>query len=247
MAINNYEDFLKVYEKPSVDGVIVGFSGIDPQKKSSGSGMGGECDCDNTTLTNEQQAIVDRKINEKFHELETRIDGGNVDPKEIDHEVLKNLYGGNSNGHYHLSKEERDKIIAYPSFSELSLNILQNIQNVQHEKLLGLLGGDDDGHFHLTQAERSKLQSYPEFGNLGNSLSVNHEKMSGLLGGNPDGHYHMTEDERANLLKIITAFFPNGAVEPVFPSDTENKLKRETWTFVLEDDTTYQRDVAIWN
>ena len=30
-------------------------------------------------------------------------------------------------------------------------------------------------------------------------------------------------------------------------TDIENKLKRETWTFVLEDDTTYQKDVAIWD
>ena len=302
MAINNYEDFLKVYEKPSLDGVIVGFSGIDPQKKSSGSGVSGGdgCECDNTTLTDEQQSIVDGKIYEKFNELEIRIDSGNIDPdaeeddilpgyldqKEIDHEVLKNLYGGGSEGHYHLSKAERDKIISYPSYSELSLNISQNIQ---HERLLGLLGGDDNGHFHLTQAERSKLQGYPEFGNLGNSISVNHEgisgllggddnghfhltqaersklqnypefsnlensinvnheRINGLLGGNSDGHYHMTENERANLLKIITALFPNGAIEPVLPSDIENKLSRETWTFVLEDDTTYQRDVAIWN
>ena len=258
MAINNYEDFLKVYENPSLDGVIVGFSGIDPQKKSSGSDMGDGCDCDNTTLTDEQKTIVDEKIYEKFHELEIRIDSGNIDPdaeedevlpgyldpKEIDHEVLKNLYGGGTSGHYHLFKEERDKIISYPSYSELSLNISQNIQ---HERLLGLLGGDNNGHFHLTQAERSKLQGYPEFGNLGNSISVNHERINGLLGGNSDGHYHMTENERTNLLKIITALFPNGASEPVLPSDIENKLRRETWTFVLEDDTTYQRDVAIWN
>ena len=158
MAINNYNDFLKIYEKPSVDGVIVGFSGIDPQKKTSGSGMGGGCDCDNTTLTDEQKAIVDEKINEKIHELETRIGGGNVDPKEIDHEVLKRLYGG---------------------------DVL--------------------------------------------------------------GHYHLTEYEWVRLGKMISILFPNGETEPIFPSDIENKLKRETWTFVLEDDTTYQRDVAIWN
>lgn len=252
MAINNYDEFLEKYDKPTLDGLIVGFSGIDPQKKTSGDG----CDCDNTKLTDEQKAIVDEKIYEKFHELEIRIDSGNVDPdeedevipgylvpSEIDHEVLKNLYGGGSSGHYHLSKEERDKLISYPSYSTLSLNISQNIQ---HEKLLGLLGGDDNGHFHLTQAERAKLQGYPEFSNLGNSLSVNHEKISGLLGGNSDGHYHMTDSERSNLLKIITALFPNGATEPVLPSDIENKLRRETWTFVLDDDTTYQREVAIW-
>ena len=256
MAINNYDDFIKVYDKPTLDGLIVGFSGIDPQKKK---GDGDGCDCDNTKLTEEQQAIVDGQILEHIRNLEIRVDCGNVnpddddddyvlpgylDPTEIDHEKLKNLYGGGPNGHYHLSKEERDKLIAYPSYSNLSLNISQNIQ---HEKLLGLLGGNDNGHFHLTRTELSKLQGYPEFGNLGNSLSVNHEKISGLLGGNSDGHYHMTEDERANLLKIIAALFPNGASEPVLPSDIENKLRRETWTFVLEDDTTYQRDVAIWN
>lgn len=253
MAINNYDEFLEKYDKPTLDGLIVGFSGIDPQKKTGGD----SCDCDNTKLTEEQQAIVDGQILEHIKNLEIRIDCGNVnpddtddyvlpgylDPTEIDHEVLKNLYGGGSSGHYHLSKEERDKLIAYPSYSALSLNISQNIQ---HEKLLGLLGGDDNGHFHLTQAERTKLQGYPEFSNLGNSLSVNHEKISGLLGGNSDGHYHMTDSERSNLLKIITALFPNGATEPVLPSDIDDKFMRETWTFVLDDDTTYQREVAIW-
>ena len=59
MAINNYDDFIKVYDKPTLDGLIVGFSGIDPQKKK---GDGDGCDCDNTKLTEEQQAIVDGQI-----------------------------------------------------------------------------------------------------------------------------------------------------------------------------------------
>ena len=296
MAINNYDEFLQNYDKPTLDGLIVGFSGIDPQRKQENKQ---ECGCDNTTLTDEQKAIVDDKIYEKFHELEIRIDSGNInpdadddvlpgylDPTEIDHEKLKNLYGSGNGKHYHLSQDEREKLISYPSYSDLSLNISQNIQ---HERLLGLLGGDTNGHFHLTQAERNKLQGYPEFSNLGNSLSVNHEKINGLLGGNSEGHYHLTEEEitklqsypafsnlvsslnvnhekisgllggnseghyhmtdskRTNLLKIITALFPNGAVEPVLPSDVDDKLSRETWTFVLEDDTTYTRDVAVWN
>ena len=49
------------YEKPVIEEVTVGFSGIDPQKKYAGTD---------------------------------------------DHEILRSLYGGNENGHYHLTLEE---------------------------------------------------------------------------------------------------------------------------------------------
>ena len=37
MAINNYKEFLKAYEQPKIDGLIVGFSGIDPAPIQNGT------------------------------------------------------------------------------------------------------------------------------------------------------------------------------------------------------------------
>ena len=61
------EEFFTRYERPEIEELIVGFSGIDPQKK---------------TLTG-----------------------------IIDHEQLENLLGGDDNGHYHLTREQWEKLI----------------------------------------------------------------------------------------------------------------------------------------
>ena len=47
---------------------------------------------------------------------------------------------------------------------------------------------------------------------------IPHEKLADLLGGDDDGHYHVTEEEMQKLNDLITAYFPNGATEPVIPS-----------------------------
>ena len=83
------DDFMKIYEKPQIYDFIVGFSGIDPQKK--------------------------------FASI-------------IDHELLNSLFGGNSDGHFHLTREQLDWIIEqmsekYPP--EITPN--QAIQGVSDE------------------------------------------------------------------------------------------------------------------
>ena len=59
-TLSYFDEFKRNYERPQVDGLIVGFSGIDPQRKSSGSG--GNCVCDNSTLSDEQKNIVRQLI-----------------------------------------------------------------------------------------------------------------------------------------------------------------------------------------
>ena len=39
MARKTLEEFYESYEKPTIGEVVVGFSGIDPQKKSWGNGL----------------------------------------------------------------------------------------------------------------------------------------------------------------------------------------------------------------
>ena len=63
------DQFFTRYEHPVIEQFILGFSGIDPQKKHS-------------------VAI-------------------------IDHELLNSLLGGNSEGHFHLTREQLDWIIEH--------------------------------------------------------------------------------------------------------------------------------------
>ena len=60
-------DFFTRYQEPTIDDLIIGFSGIDPPLKVLAS--------------------------------------------EINHEELDNLLGGEPEGHYHLTKEQWEKII----------------------------------------------------------------------------------------------------------------------------------------
>ncbi len=192
---NYYEEFEKKYEKPVLNGLVVGFSGIDPSVK-------GNCDCDTNELTDEQLAIVNGEIEKKFNELKILIDSGNVDPYTpeptptpsptptpilANHEELEGLQGGQDGEHYHLSEDDYNKVRDYPEYSTLA-------NNLQHENLEGLLGGNSSGHYHLTAAERTRVQNYPDYENLTENL--NHEELDNLLGGNSSGHYHLTEAER---------------------------------------------------
>lgn len=83
------DEFFSRYEHPVIEPFILGFSGIDPQKK--------------------------------FASI-------------IDHELLNSLFGGNSDGHFHLTREQLDWIIEqmsekYPP--EITPN--QAIQGVSDE------------------------------------------------------------------------------------------------------------------
>ena len=99
------EEFERKYNKPKIEPIIVGFSGIDPQPK------------------------VDVDAEELLKNIKLVIDSGNIDPDapeptpdptpliptEIDHEKLGGLLGGNSNGHYHLTEAERTKLQNMPT------------------------------------------------------------------------------------------------------------------------------------
>ena len=208
MAIKDWmDDFRKKYERPQMNNVTVGFSGIDPSLKGSEG-----CQCDPNDLTAAQKTIVNNQINEAISNLAIQIDAGNVDPDVEEPEVI-------------------------PVYVEPS--------DIDHEKLGGLLGGSEDGYYHLTSEELQKLKSYPAVAQIMNSLNGDHEKLTNLKGGNSDGHFHLTNDERSKLLLILSALI-NSSGEVELPSDVENKLTRETWTFELEDGSSYTRDVALW-
>ena len=88
------EDFEKKYNKPTVEPITVGFSGIDPNPKCTGG----------------SDEAVAEEVLQRLKEIEIRIDGGNIDPDtpepepspspapviqtEKDHEKLNNLLGG---------------------------------------------------------------------------------------------------------------------------------------------------------
>lgn len=63
-----FDKFYERYERPVIEDLVIGFSGIDPPLKP-GAGS-------------------------------------------TDHEVLDNLMGGDSTGHYHLTKEQIEKLLA---------------------------------------------------------------------------------------------------------------------------------------
>ncbi len=296
------EQFKQIYEEPAIGPITVGFSSIDPQKRkkdSEGEDSGSGCECDPNDFTDPQKQIINNTIDEAITNLLIQIDAGNVDPdaeepeaipafvdpKDIDHEALKNLLGGDENGHYHLTEDEKEKLQSYPSVSDIMGSINSNHEkltnlmggnasghyhltneektklltlisnlinnstgdlNINHETLQNLLGGSANGHYHLTQQELNKLMSYPDYGVLVTKFNSNHEQLTNLLGGNTSGHYHLSNDEKSNLLKLITALIDSSSGNVKLPSDVESKLSKETWTFVLENDSTYTRDVAIW-
>ena len=57
------EEFERKYNKPKIEPIIVGFSGIDPQLK----GINDEA--------------IDDEIWKRLQEIEIRIDSGNIDPE----------------------------------------------------------------------------------------------------------------------------------------------------------------------
>lgn len=124
--MSTWDDFLAKYTQPQMENIIVGFSGIDPNIKSAGSG-----------LTSEQMETIDDLIKEYISKITIKIDSGDIDPdapptevqpvtlkpSEIPHELLDKLLGGDTNGHYHFTKEEWAKVktllsSVFPSGSE---------------------------------------------------------------------------------------------------------------------------------
>ena len=126
-------------------------------------------------------AIEPHSNNKAIQELLEKLNGQN---REVNHEQLQGLLGGNEAGHFHLTAIQLQQL-------ENAISMGNN-----HEALSGLLGGNSSGHFHLTQAEVNKLSSYPIFS------SLNHETLQGLLGGNSNGHYHLTVDLLNKLINL---------------------------------------------
>ena len=141
------EDYQRKYNQPSVDDYIVGFSGLDPSRKSFAG-------VDPSDLTEEQLAVIRQLILNYMSNLTIRIDSGNIDPNadepevpyiplrpsEIPHEELGGLLGGTTHGHYHLTEAELLGLIA------LMNALMPDGENVEfpdmskHEELLLLYG-----------------------------------------------------------------------------------------------------------
>ena len=105
------EEFEKKYNKPKLERITVGFSGIDPQIKAVSSGE------------------IDEEILKRLSDIEIRIDSGKIDggddepepepghfePSDFSHEDLDGLLGGSSEGHYHLTGDELFKLRDIPA------------------------------------------------------------------------------------------------------------------------------------
>ena len=168
MAINSYDDFLKVYEKPSLDGVIVGFSGIDPQKKSTGSAS--ESGYDPKALTPEQQDIVSNIVNNYIKNSNEELTEAQIDiiatlireqienfevPTPEDNEVVINTAIAKYMSKLTIRVDSGNVDPDAPDYVEPTIPLSPS--DVDHEDLGGLLGGNIGGHYHLTTNERKKL------------------------------------------------------------------------------------------
>ena len=108
-----WEDFKLKYAPPKVEGLTVGFSGIDPAGYAA-------------TLTEEQLEMVKALVLAYISKLTIKIDSGSIEPDapppevqpvtlhptEIPHELLDGLLGGDEDGHYHLTDVQLDKLKA---------------------------------------------------------------------------------------------------------------------------------------
>ena len=180
MAIQSYiDEFKQNYEKPQVDGLIVGFSGIDPQRKSSGSsGSGSSCNCDNSILSDAQKEIVLNLIHEALSVID--FSECNCDPTQLSDEQkdiitriieqkIEQINITLSNEQKEIVKETIDDRLRELDFC-YDAGVIDNNNdnqtnyepvnenNLDHEKLQNLLGGDNDGHFHLNSYEINKLR-----------------------------------------------------------------------------------------
>lgn len=189
-----FDEFKQNYEKPQVDGLIVGFSGIDPQKKKETVSLSNEqqeiikqlilgeisteagCKCDNSKLSDEQKTIVSNIINNKILKLIFNIDSGVIDDELSDGDNSDDDNNDNNND---------DEI---PSGSDTQGSNSGNNDNSSF-----------DDEFIIPPAE-----TLAEI----NPALIDHEFINHLLGGNSDGHYHLSHDETKCLRLLIASFFP---------------------------------------
>ncbi len=169
------------------------------------------------------------------------------------HESLTNLMGGSSEGHYHLTDNEHDKLskIIEAIISEDSADV-----EINHEKLAGLLGGSETGgHYHLTEALLERLRTlqprhieWLEFisSTLKISAQVNkedgypvidHRKLDHLEGGDASSgkYYHLTNDELKKLQRLINFAFEDSDVVIIPHSDLKNVLPYSSYQYHLNE------------
>ena len=158
------EEFYRQYEQPHIGKLIVGFSGIDPSRKTFSDVIPSE-------LSEEQLSVIEGLIQDYISKLKIRVDSGNIDPEadepdpfyidlkpsEIPHEELSGLLGGNTDGHYHLTEAELSKLL------KVIDELMPDGENIElpsvdsHEELSLLYGGNTEGHYHLTNEQLLKL------------------------------------------------------------------------------------------
>ena len=81
------DEFYKFYDTPKMDDVIVGFSGLDPMPKGFTPDMGStSIGSSGTEASSGDSAAI------------------------TNHEQLDGLYGGEDDGHYHLTQEEYEQV-----------------------------------------------------------------------------------------------------------------------------------------
>ena len=212
------DDFSNTYRTPYIPQKVVGFSGID----LSSPGDGG----DGGLSEDEINALIALYVSN----LKIRIDSGRIDDedepvlptvdlrtKDIPHNALDGLQGGQNGEYYHLTATEYDKLKDYPLYAQLIASRL-------HEPLPDLLGGNANGHYHLTEEELENLRKLIAALIPAGTVVIpsggteDHEQLQNLLGGDGNGHYHVTDDEWNKIRKLIAATFPPGSPVPVFPS-----------------------------
>ena len=155
-------------------------------------------------------------------------------PETVDnHEELIGLLGGDLSGHYHLTKQERDKFSEYPEYNNLAGNIAGDVAgDIEHNSLKGLQGGKSGERYHLSEEDVDKLAKLtaaliPD----GQTVELpegttDHEELINLMGGASTGHYHLTELEMAGVRKLITALIPSGG-EVTLPEGKDNHEELE--------------------
>ena len=147
--------------------------------------------------------------------------------------VIDKIYPSEDEETYVLNEEEYNKLIGviekmYPSEDEESYTLSEE----EYNKTITLLdtiypNEDSDPVFPgLTEAEVDTKIAAIEPGVTETVVdakiaAIDHERLTNLQGSSADEHYHVTSDEAEKLQKLIAAFFPDGATEPVIPSGGE--------------------------
>lgn len=201
-AKSYFDEFKQNYEKPQVDGLIVGFSGIDPQRKSSASGSGGSsCNCDNSTLSDAQKEIVLNLIQESLSV--TDFSNCNCDPSQLS-DAQKNII-------YQLIQDKLDELsLSNYDDSNLPEGQKEIVRTIINERLQDFTINYDGGKID----ENDEHEPMPAYEPVDES-NLNHEKLQGLQGGNSNGHFHLDYNELTKLRIMIHTFFPDGSDNPM--------------------------------